>query len=279
MKKLILLSYLLLLLLLSLLVVSCAPKMSGEELSSEVSKLSPEERDAVLAKDTDALNGNARANPLVAKLRSQVKVSSFTCNDTDADAAHPLGKDYFKKGTLTWSGGPFPGDDTCGNQQLLRENYCSGIPKGIRVIEGVYCDQIGPQYYPGTKDWKCADGACANTFADLKVIHTGFTMMPNQTTGKDDVMYVLNVQNIGPVNAGTFAVKVEPSFLGAKAQVSNVPSLAAGATYTVTGTYSPYNATVSVCPGAHDLNITVDSLNWIVESDEGNNGELLKVTC
>jgi len=262
-----------------LFIVSCAPKMSGEELSAEVSKLSPEEREAVLAKEDTALTGNARANPNVAKLRSQLQSSPYTCNDTDADANHPLGKDYFKKGTLTWSGGPFPGDDVCGNEQLLRENYCSGIPKGIRVIEGVYCDQIGPQFFLGSKDWKCVNGACVNKFADLKVTHAGFMMMPNQTTGKEDIVYAVNIQNLGPVDAGTFGVKVEPSFLGAKVQVNDVPSLSAGAAYTVTGTYSPYNASMSVCPGSHDLNITLDPLNWVKESDETNNEYVLQVTC
>jgi|GEM_PF-2916475 len=268
------------LLLLSMLVIflfvlSCAPKMSGEELSSEVSKLSPEERDAVIAKD-EALTGNARANPNVAKLRSQLQSSSYTCSDTDADANHPLGKDYFVKGTLTWSAGPFPGDDTCGNEQLLRENYCSGIPNGIRVIEGVYCNEIGPQFFPASKDWKCVDGACVNKFADLKVTYANFKMRFNQTTGKEDVEYVANIQNQGSVDAGTFGVTLEPSFLGAKVQINTVPSLSAGAMYTVTGTY---NVSASVCPGTHNLNITADYQNWVTESDETNNGYVLKVTC
>ncbi|MDP3698785.1 MAG: CARDB domain-containing protein [Nanoarchaeota archaeon] len=262
-----------------LFIVSCAPKMSGEELSAEISKLSPEEREAVIAEDDGALAGNARANPAVAKFRSLYQGSSFTCSDTDADANHPTGKDYFKKGTITWSGGPFPGDDICGNEQLLRENYCSGIPKGIRIIENVYCDKIGPQYFPGSSDWKCVDGACVNKFADLKVTRADFTLVLNKTTGKDDIQYVLHVQNLGSVDAGAFGVKVEPLFSGATVQVNGVSSLLAGATYTVTGIYSPYNASMSACPGAHDLNITLDHQNWVKESDEANNGYVLKVTC
>ncbi|MDO8510602.1 MAG: hypothetical protein Q7S55_00390 [Nanoarchaeota archaeon] len=149
-----------------LVVVSCAPKMSDEELEAELSKLSPEELEAVTAEDSGTLAGMAKANPKLIQLQSSYKNAISTsrkCSDKDADATYPNGRDYFEKGAITWSVNSQPNgpvEDACNGDTSLRENYCSKIPDGLRLTEIVDCQKVGEKNFPGTTGWKCVDGAC-----------------------------------------------------------------------------------------------------------------------
>ncbi|MBI4147265.1 DUF4215 domain-containing protein [Candidatus Woesearchaeota archaeon] len=60
-----------------LFVVSCAPKMSDEELQAELSKLSPEEREAVMAEDSGTFAGMAKASPKLTTLRAAYQSSGL----------------------------------------------------------------------------------------------------------------------------------------------------------------------------------------------------------
>jgi len=165
-----------------LFLVSCAPEkpLTDEELSAELSKLPPEELEAVTAKDSGALAGKARVqltDPNLIKLQRYYRRTVTaapappTCSDTDADAEHPNGRDYFENGTLTWSGGA-PSVDACGDETLLRENYCSGIPKGLHLTETVDCQNVGEKNFPEKAAagmvWKCVDGACKQPLETMK---------------------------------------------------------------------------------------------------------------
>ncbi|HLD79366.1 MAG TPA: YCF48-related protein [Candidatus Nanoarchaeia archaeon] len=160
-----------------LLVVSCAPKMTDEELEAELSKLSPEELEEVTAEDS-ALAGKARTkltDPNLIKLRNAYRRTPTKCDDSDkvVPPSYPNsqnGENYFVKGTATFSGGT--GMDRCvdgkGNTipegTLIEEHSCTSIPTGKHVDFVNDCTKVGKTlgelYFPGTTNWKCVDGAC-----------------------------------------------------------------------------------------------------------------------
>src|SRR3989344_2782980 len=150
-------------LVISLVVVSCAPKMSDEELEVELSKLSPGELEAVTAEDSGTFAGMAKANPNLVRLQRAYKKTSSTCSDNDEDVKYsPSSKNPYQKGTITWTLGSSTGgtvDDVCvveGGDEL-RENYCQNNVRGTELI---ICSKIGPKQFPGSSNWKCMNGAC-----------------------------------------------------------------------------------------------------------------------
>ncbi len=84
--------------------------------------------------------------------------------DTDENALYtPPSKNPLQKGTVSWTFGSSSGlaADACANENELRENYCSGIPNGLRLTESVDCAQVGLKNFPDLDvTWKCVDGAC-----------------------------------------------------------------------------------------------------------------------
>lgn len=163
-----------------LFLVSCAPKMSDEELEAELSKLSPEELEAVTAEDS-ALAGKAQTkltDPNLIKLKGAynyaITARPTSCDDSDKDATYPNGAkgvNYFVKGTVTLSSGSSFTDrcvDGSGNTvaegTLIEEHLCSNIPIGKHVKIPNDCTKVGKTlgeiYFPGTTNWKCVDGAC-----------------------------------------------------------------------------------------------------------------------
>jgi len=289
----------------SLMIASCAPQGSDEELESELSGLSVEELEAVTAEESSAVAGMAKANPKLLKLQRAYKKTAPTCSDTDGDpnfvpSLVPPTKNPFQKGAVSWTfgsslGGPL--EDSCGNDGFtLRENYCLA---SIRRTDLINCNLVGlssvTNVPPGGSGLKCVDGACKSSTSsgeiqqpsktqqpDLMIESAYFSLVLNVSTGKEDVKYTANVKNIGG-NAGAFAVKAKPLFAG-MASIDYVgyfflPSLMAGETVTLTDKYSPYNVSWSACPGTHSLNITADYANGVSEADETNNGHKLEVSC
>src|SRR3989338_4898894 len=141
-----------------LFLVSCAPKMTDEELEPELSKLSPEELEAVTAEDS-ALEGKARTkltDPNLIKLRNAYRRTP-KCDDSDkvvppSPPSYPNsqnGENYFVKGTATFSGGT--GTDRCvdgkGNTipegTLIEEHSCTSIPTGNHVDFVNDCTKVG----------------------------------------------------------------------------------------------------------------------------------------
>ena len=157
---------------------------------------------------------------------------------------------------------------------------------------------------------QCDDGntvnndGCSNTCVvqkpDLVVSSAEFSLVLNQSTGKNEIKYNATIKNIGtaataaPPIAGTSYTKFFADFgsgsgVPSANQHNGVPPLQVGQSVSVVGTYSPYSATGneqsgyvvgnSACPGTHTLNITADYINQVAESNEANNGYQLNVTC
>ena len=85
--------------------VSCAPKMSDEQLEKDLSKLSPEEQSALLkqAQSGNAVAGNAIASRYatsdrtqLVRILSEMRAKQLIPSCTDSDG----GKDYFTFGTV-----------------------------------------------------------------------------------------------------------------------------------------------------------------------------------
>jgi len=93
-----------------LLIVSCAPKMSDEELEAELGKLSPEELEAVTAEDDGALAGQASArltDPNLIKLKK-----AYTYRKTRTVNPAKCGNGI-KEGTEQCDDGNTANDDSC----------------------------------------------------------------------------------------------------------------------------------------------------------------------
>ncbi len=263
------------------LVVSCAKEepLADEELEAELSALSPEELEAVTAEDSGAFAGMAKANPNLLRLQRSYRRAVTTgpapptCSDTDADAANPTGLDEFEKGTLTWSGGSMPYEDVCGDEKLLRENYCSSVPNGLRLTKSVDCSDYN-QKLGGT--WKCMDGACKKQEpADLVVDSAGFKEFVNASGKYANI--TAKVKNIGlGSTGGDFHTVFKGPGLD---QYRSSLTLASGAEVTLSEVH------VGPCPQNLEVVVTADNStvaayqDKIAESDETNNGKQMSVTC
>ena len=139
---------------------------------------------------------------------------------------------------------------------------------------------------------QCDDGntvnndGCSNTCVvqkpDLVVSSAEFSLVLNQSTGKNDIKYKATVKNVGTVNAAWFGNRFYVNLGSGIGVVDNkhYVALLAGSSVTLTGSYPPYNVTGNnACPGTHNLNITADYYNQVAESNEDNNQYLLTVTC
>jgi len=80
------------------------------------------------------------------------------------------------------------------------------------------------------------------------------------------------VRNIGENESGTFYVELKAN--GASVQEIEVESLAAGASTTVTFTWTPEE----LFPGDYTLTVTVDPEDDVAEADETNNTATTEVT-
>ncbi len=108
-----------------LFVVSCAPKMSDEELSVELSKLSPEELEAVTSEDSGTFAGMAKASPKLTTLRAA----------------------YQSSGLKKASGTKDTSGDVCGDGKIKGTEQCDGTNLGgsscnAKGFDGgsLYCD-------------------------------------------------------------------------------------------------------------------------------------------
>ena len=296
-----------------LLVVSCAPQeqLTDEELEAELAKLTPEEREELLAdlekEDSGALAGQAfrkstswakKISPRTvqnSKLRIQAAARTVASRGTTADSAqvaplpcvdsdqqsNPLNPNaatlasYSVKGSvLVTENGKKVDDKTdyCQDTDLIVEYHCNSLNK--MVSSTAKCS---------TQGLVCSDGACKQP-ADLMVESADFKMVFNATSGQNDVEYTVTVKNAGAGDATGSTAQISGLVLPGMYYVDSkyTNPLPAGSSTTLTGMYSPYSPndyTNTSCPGSHTLEITLDSNNQVGESDETNNMHTLTVSC
>ena len=152
-----------------LFVVSCAPKMSDEELQAELSKLSPEEREAVTSEDSGTFAGMAKASPKLTTLRaayqsSGLKKASGT-KDKSVDTIVVCG-DGVIGGTETCDDGNTFDDDGCDTDchvDTVNGWECSGQPSVCKLKVQPVCGNGKVESYEecdGT-DFGGSDTACS----------------------------------------------------------------------------------------------------------------------
>jgi len=234
--------------------VSCAPPLTDEELEAELAKLTPEEREQLLAdlesKESGALAGNA-FKAYVGKVSQRAVQFLAVCGNSK----------------------PNPGE-LCDDGNKVNGDGCSSIckiEKNFKCTEAYAKDPSIGYYVPSI---------CTPIKPDLVVSSAEFNEFVNASGKYTKITAV--VKNIGLISTGgNFHTMFQNSTAVPSPLYVNIfklsSALAAGAEVEIS-----FHV---LCPVSLPVTVTADKStvaaykNKIAESDETNNGKQLVVTC